>query len=210
MPANDLVSKIETGLLVATEPASGMQICYDKYRIHYGESQIKVEAVQQVLGPSGFNQNTVFELSNDWLPQHLKVTGEHDAYEAIFNFQENETVFKVSTRESPPLVNTYPVGQALASVMVTGTLFMPLIWAKRFNFDNPVPQHYHFVPHGFCQVKRLEDLHREDATYRQLGVKLLLYEQEDFLRLVVSTDGKLLEYKTKNLSLNVKLEELSS
>ena len=193
------------GHYVATSLSNNVQVGYDSFAIREAAGGLVVESRHVSFGGGVPPQAARFTLDADWTPRQLEITAE-GVMTADIDFGEAECAITVRSPRGEQQMR-FPVGRARAYFLMSGGLYFPLHIVRRFRFDDPAPQLFDLLPPGVCEVRRVEDVVEDGEALRQLEMRFQIDGLEDFARLVVSRQGDLVRYRTRNQNLLVKLEE---
>jgi hypothetical protein len=195
---------LNKGHYIATNMSNNLQVAYDSFDVHEADDGVVVESKHRIFGGNLPVQTANFALDTDWTPRRLDVSAEEMM--TTIEFGEAESSISVRTPQGEQRM-CFPVSRRRAYLLISGGLYFPMHIVRRFRFEDPVPQHFDLVPSGICEVTRIEDLHEEDETFRQLEMRLQVEGIEDLLHLTVNQCGDLVRYRTRNQNLLVKLDD---
>lgn len=198
-------SALKRGHYIATSLGNNVQLGYDSFVVHETGDGLIVESKHTIFAANVPVQTAKFALDDDWTPRRLDVFAK-DLMTATIEFGEVESNILIRTPKREQRAS-FPVGRRRAYFLMSGALYFPMHLVRRYRFEDAAPQHFDLVPSGICEVRRIEDLHEDDKTFRQLEMRFQAEGFEDLVHLIVNERNDLVRYRTRNLKLLVKLDE---
>jgi hypothetical protein len=188
---------------VAIDLRSGLQIGYDRVRLHETADGLRLDSRHTAFGSALPVQEVRFHLERDWTPRRLEARSEAwSSLEVRFGMHETRIVARRHGRKRRL---TVPVGRRHAIFFLSGGFSFPLHAVRRFPPQEPGPVRFQIVPEGTCEMRACP-APPAGTTLHLLEMRLSLPHGEDLLHLAVGANGDLVRFHARNRSLLVQRE----
>jgi len=191
-----------SGFFVAKDRDTGVHLSSDQFEILDKGSYFEINSVMTVYGAKGFNQSAKFITSKDWMPTELLISIDSHNTHGKFIFRKNETEMEVSVGDKisrqmiPRIDNTI-------QILLTGSLFIPFIWVKQFQYNSTVPIDYQIVPSGTTRVQLLKNTQIKGCDYVLEGLMTMGNATD---RIIIGVDNNKNIQKVYSSNLNLEID----